>query len=58
MQVIALQDIPELDHQRQELVALLGGNQARLTQLLSSNQQQLATNLDQLVKDSKQSSDS
>ena len=56
--MIALQDIPELDHQRQELVALLGGNQARLTQLLSSNQQQLATNLDQLVKDSKKSSDS
>ena len=56
--MIALQDIPELDQQRQELVALLGGNQARLTQLLSSNQQQLATNLDQLVKDSKKSSDS
>ena len=49
--VMELERIPNLEAQREQLVALLGSNQARLTQLLGSNQQQLASNLDQLIKD-------
>jgi len=49
--VMELQSIPDLAIQREQLVALLGSNQASLVQLLGSNQQQLATNLEQLIKD-------
>ena len=50
-QVIELNDIPDLDQQRAQLVALLNANQSKLTSLLQSNQQQLSTNLDQYIKD-------
>jgi len=49
--VMELQNIPDLTQQREQLVALLGANQAKLVQLLGSSQQQLATNLEQLIKD-------
>jgi len=49
--VMELQGIPDLEAQREQLVALLGSNQASLVQLLGSNQQQLASNLEQLIKD-------
>jgi len=50
-QVMALVNTPDLEQQRQELVSILGANQARFTQLLSSNQSQLSRNLEQYVKD-------
>jgi len=50
-EVIELQDIPDMTSQREQLVALLGANQSKLAQLLCSNQQQLATNLEQFIKD-------
>jgi len=49
--VIALQDMPDITAQREQLVALLGANQSKLVQSLGSNQQQLASNLEQLIKD-------
>jgi len=50
-QVMELVNTPDLELQRQELVAILGANQSKLTQLLSSSQSQLSRNLEQYVKD-------
>ena len=43
--------MPSLDESRGQLVALLGHHQQKTVQLLQSNQQQLTTNLNQLIKD-------
>eukprot|EP00088_Acartia_fossae_P021397 TRINITY_DN2285_c0_g1_i1.p1 TRINITY_DN2285_c0_g1~~TRINITY_DN2285_c0_g1_i1.p1 ORF type:complete len:269 (-),score=34.46 TRINITY_DN2285_c0_g1_i1:531-1337(-) len=43
--------MPSLDQSRGELVGILGYHQQRTLQLLQANQQQLSTNLTQLVKD-------
>jgi ribosomal protein L10 len=46
-----LKHLPSLEQSRGELVSLLGYHQQRTLQLLQSNQQQLSTNLSQLIKD-------
>jgi len=43
--------MPNLDESRSQLVALLGHHQQTTVQLLQSNQQQLTTNLSQMIKD-------
>jgi hypothetical protein len=50
-QVVAMVDMPDLQTYRSELVSLLAHQSRRTVSLLQANQQQLATNLDQLVKD-------
>jgi len=50
-QVVDLVDVPDLDNQRQQLVALLNANQTKLSSLLQSNQLQLSRNLEQYLKD-------
>jgi len=50
-QVQDLKKLPSLERSREEMVALLGHQQQRTTQLLQSNQQQLSTNLSQLIRD-------
>ena len=50
-QVVDLVDVPDLENQRQQLVALLNANQTKLTTLLQSSQQQLSRNLEQYVED-------
>ena len=46
-----MKNLPSLEQSRGELVSILGYQQQRTLQLLTSNQQQLSTNLSQLIKD-------
>ena len=48
--------LPSLDQSRGELLSILGHQQQRTLQLLQSNQQQLSTNLSQMIKDASSSS--
>ena len=48
--------LPSLDQSRGELLSILGHQQQRTLQLLQSNQQQLSTNLSQIIKDASSSS--
>jgi len=50
-QIIELKDVPDLETQRQQLVALLNANQTQLSRSLQSSQEQLARNLEQFIKD-------
>jgi len=50
-QIIDLKDVPDLETQRQQLVALLNANQTQLSRSLQSSQEQLARNLEQYIKD-------
>jgi len=50
-QIQQLVKLPNLEQSRAELVSVLGHHQRRTVALLQSNQQQLCTNLSQLVKD-------
>ena len=43
--------LPSLEESRGELLSILGYQQQRTLQLLQANQQQLSTNLSQLIKD-------
>ena len=50
-QLAAMVDMPDLATCRAVLVGLLSHHQRRTVGLLQANQQQLAANLDQLIKD-------
>merc|ERR1711872_40266 len=50
-QIHQMVKLPDLSEGRAELVAVLGHHQQRTISLLQANQQQLCTNLSQLVKD-------
>ena len=50
-QIQEMKNLPSLEQSRGELVSILGYQQQRTLQLLTSNQQQLSTNLSQLIKD-------
>ena len=50
-QLIDLNNVPDLNYQRQELVSILNANQTKLSSLLQSTQTQLSKNLEQLIKD-------
>jgi len=50
-QIQEIKNLPSLEQSRGELVSILGYQQQRTLQLLTANQQQLSTNLSQLIKD-------
>ena len=50
-QLIDLNNVPDLDTQRQQLCSILSSNQTKLSSILQSNQTQLSRNLEQIVKD-------
>jgi len=50
-QLIDLNNVPDLDIQRQQLCSILSSNQTKLSTILQSNQNQLSRNLEQMVRD-------